>query len=70
MKRIRTELKKNHKGLYYVLKQEKLLDWFEKLVRCNGSIEGALEKIGTVIKYQHSKGKLVDRKTFFTLVEQ
>jgi len=55
MKRIRTELKKNYKELYMVLKEENLLDWFEKVVRCNGSIEGALKKMEQVIQYQEMK---------------
>ena len=38
-----------------VLKEENLLDWFEKVVRCNGSIEGALKKMEQVIQYQEMK---------------
>lgn len=60
MKRIRTELKKNHKELYLILKEADVLDWFEKLVRYNGSIEGALQKIVTVWEYRNSKKDLVD----------
>jgi hypothetical protein len=50
--KIRTELKKDYKELYNMLKQENRLDWFEKFVKCIGSIDGTLKKMNEIVEFQ------------------
>ena len=58
--KIRTELKKNYKELYDVLKKENLLLWFEKCVKYYGDIDLTIIKLIQIIDYH--KKMLVDSK--------
>ena len=55
--KIRTELKKDYKELYDCLKQDNLLDWFEKNVKCSGSIDSSIKKIIQIINHHDRQKK-------------